>query len=223
MKSSARSKPVSIKAAHGTFEQHSMQLAFAGGVTVEQESDVLSGDNLFAFLNQQRPNRLSHLFERRALDSPLIRLVPRLNVGFRDGHDLGGDFLLDQRVAIDSTHLGFASQELAVDDLIDRQLSRFVERLGQPDIAEARRRLHERVGVGLRECDRRAADGGDHLTLSRHAGRRLGRESRRRGDRAGDDHSQPNARGAGADRRHRGYSPPERDYLYCSVKIFISH
>ena len=54
MKSSARSKPVSIKAAHGTFEQHSMQLAFAGGVTVEQESDVLSGDNLFAFLNQQR-------------------------------------------------------------------------------------------------------------------------------------------------------------------------
>jgi lipopolysaccharide export system protein LptA len=54
MKSSARSKPVSIKAAHSTFEQHSMQLAFAGGVTVEQESDVLSGDNLFAFLNQQR-------------------------------------------------------------------------------------------------------------------------------------------------------------------------
>jgi len=54
MKSSSRSRPVSIKAAHGTFEQHSMQLAFSGGVTVEQESDVLSGDSLNAFINQQR-------------------------------------------------------------------------------------------------------------------------------------------------------------------------
>jgi lipopolysaccharide export system protein LptA len=53
-KSTARSKPVSIKAAHGTFEQYSMKLAFAGGVTVEQETDVLSGDYLTAFLNQQR-------------------------------------------------------------------------------------------------------------------------------------------------------------------------
>src|SRR6185503_18264846 len=53
-KSPARSKPVSIKAAHGTFEQYSMKLAFAGGVTVEQETDVLSGDYLTAFLNQQR-------------------------------------------------------------------------------------------------------------------------------------------------------------------------
>jgi lipopolysaccharide export system protein LptA len=53
-KSPARSKPVSIKAAHGTFEQYSMKLAFGGGVTVEQETDVLSGNNLTAFLNQQR-------------------------------------------------------------------------------------------------------------------------------------------------------------------------
>lgn len=54
MKSSSRSRPVSIKAAHGTFEQFSMQLAFSGGATVEQESDVLSGDNITAFINQQR-------------------------------------------------------------------------------------------------------------------------------------------------------------------------
>jgi lipopolysaccharide export system protein LptA len=31
-----------------------MQLAFSGGVTVEQENDILSGDNLTAFLNQQK-------------------------------------------------------------------------------------------------------------------------------------------------------------------------
>jgi LPS export ABC transporter protein LptC len=54
MKTTSRSRPVSIKAAHGTFEQNSMQLAFAGGVTVEQDTDVLSGDNLNAFINQQR-------------------------------------------------------------------------------------------------------------------------------------------------------------------------
>jgi len=54
MKASSRSRPVSVKAAHGTFEQNSMQLAFSGGATVEQESDVLSGDNITAFLNQQK-------------------------------------------------------------------------------------------------------------------------------------------------------------------------
>jgi lipopolysaccharide export system protein LptA len=54
MKASSRSRPVSIKAGHGTFEQFSMQLAFSGGATVEQESDVLSGDNITAFMNQQK-------------------------------------------------------------------------------------------------------------------------------------------------------------------------
>ncbi|HEU4874810.1 MAG TPA: LPS export ABC transporter periplasmic protein LptC [Pyrinomonadaceae bacterium] len=49
-----RARPVLIKAARGTFEQNSMQLAFYGGVTVEQENDILSGDNLTAFLNQQK-------------------------------------------------------------------------------------------------------------------------------------------------------------------------
>lgn len=51
---SKRARPVTIKAAHGTFEQNSMQLAFSGGVTIEQETDILSGDNLTAFLNQQK-------------------------------------------------------------------------------------------------------------------------------------------------------------------------
>ena len=51
---SPRTRPVAIKAAHGTFEQQSMQLAFSGGVTVEQENDILSGDNLTGFINQQK-------------------------------------------------------------------------------------------------------------------------------------------------------------------------
>jgi lipopolysaccharide export system protein LptA len=53
-KLSSRARPVIIKAARGTFEQQSMQLTFSGGVTVEQELDILSGDNLNAFLNQQK-------------------------------------------------------------------------------------------------------------------------------------------------------------------------
>lgn len=53
-KASTRTRPVLIKAAHGTFEQLSMLLAFSGGVTVEQENDILSGDNLKAFINEQK-------------------------------------------------------------------------------------------------------------------------------------------------------------------------
>ena len=53
-KSSARTRPVTIKAARGTFEQQSMQLVFSGGATVEQENDILSGENLTGFINQQK-------------------------------------------------------------------------------------------------------------------------------------------------------------------------
>ena len=53
-KSAARARPVGIKAAHGVFEQQSMQLVFTGGVTVEQEADILSGDNITAFINEQK-------------------------------------------------------------------------------------------------------------------------------------------------------------------------
>jgi len=53
-KSSSRACPVTIKAARGTFEQLSMLLKFFGGVTIEQERDVLSGENVNAFINQQK-------------------------------------------------------------------------------------------------------------------------------------------------------------------------
>ncbi|MCA1574466.1 MAG: LPS export ABC transporter periplasmic protein LptC [Acidobacteria bacterium] len=51
---SSRSRPVTIRSAHGIFEQASMKLSFSGGVTAEQERDVMSGDNLFATLNEQK-------------------------------------------------------------------------------------------------------------------------------------------------------------------------
>ena len=53
-KAAGRARPVLIKAARGVFEHQLMQLQFSGGVTVEQEQDALSGDNLVAFINQQK-------------------------------------------------------------------------------------------------------------------------------------------------------------------------
>ena len=54
VKVSARSRPVNIKAAHGVFEHESMHLTFSGGVTVEQEREVMSGDTLTTTLNQEK-------------------------------------------------------------------------------------------------------------------------------------------------------------------------
>jgi LPS export ABC transporter protein LptC/lipopolysaccharide transport protein LptA len=51
---STRSRPVTIHAAHATFDQGVMKLSFSGGVTAEQESDIMSGDVLNALLNQQK-------------------------------------------------------------------------------------------------------------------------------------------------------------------------
>ncbi|MCM3871405.1 MAG: LPS export ABC transporter periplasmic protein LptC [Pyrinomonadaceae bacterium] len=51
---SSRSRPVTIRSAHATFEQATMKLSFHEKVTVEQERDVMSGDNLFATLNEQK-------------------------------------------------------------------------------------------------------------------------------------------------------------------------
>ena len=51
---STRSRPVTIHAGHALFEQDAMRLSFSGGVTAEQEHDIMSGDNMNALLNQQK-------------------------------------------------------------------------------------------------------------------------------------------------------------------------
>jgi LPS export ABC transporter protein LptC len=52
--SSTRSRPVTIRSAHALFEQESMKMSFSGGVTAEQERDLMSGENLYATLNEQK-------------------------------------------------------------------------------------------------------------------------------------------------------------------------
>ncbi|HEX9544490.1 MAG TPA: LPS export ABC transporter periplasmic protein LptC [Pyrinomonadaceae bacterium] len=54
MPSSSRSRPVTIRSAQASFEQESMKLSFVGGVTAEQDRDLMSGENLYATLNQQK-------------------------------------------------------------------------------------------------------------------------------------------------------------------------
>jgi lipopolysaccharide export system protein LptA len=49
-----RSRPVTIHAAHAVFEQNNMKLSFSGGVTAEQERDIMSGDTMNAILNEQK-------------------------------------------------------------------------------------------------------------------------------------------------------------------------
>ena len=53
-KSSARSRPVTIRSARATFEHEALKLHFSGGATVEQERDILSGEDIYAALNQEK-------------------------------------------------------------------------------------------------------------------------------------------------------------------------
>lgn len=53
-KPSSRSRPVTIHSAHALFDQETMRLSLSGGVTAEQERDVMSGDNMYATLNKEK-------------------------------------------------------------------------------------------------------------------------------------------------------------------------
>jgi lipopolysaccharide transport protein LptA len=50
----SRSRPVSIRSARALFEQQSLKLSFYGGVTADQERDTMSGNELYAALNEQK-------------------------------------------------------------------------------------------------------------------------------------------------------------------------
>jgi lipopolysaccharide export system protein LptA len=50
----ARARPVTIRSAHATFDHSTNHLAFTGGATAEQGSDIMSGDQIAATLNERR-------------------------------------------------------------------------------------------------------------------------------------------------------------------------
>jgi len=86
---SARSRPVTIRSAQATFEQASMKLSFSGGVTAEQERDVLSGDNLYGTLNDQK--RLQKLEVR---GNSYLRTMEEGRAA--EVHSIDMDFFLDK-------------------------------------------------------------------------------------------------------------------------------
>ena len=49
---SSRGRPVTIRSAHAQFEQEARKLSFSGGVTAEQDRDLMSGENLYTMLNE---------------------------------------------------------------------------------------------------------------------------------------------------------------------------
>ncbi len=88
-KASSRTRPVVIKAAHGSFEQQVMQLWFSGGVTIEQEADILSGDNLTAFINEQK-----HLQRAEMRGNAYMRIMDPGRAA--EVHAVNMDFFMDK-------------------------------------------------------------------------------------------------------------------------------
>ncbi len=86
---SPRSRPVTIRSAQATFEQVSLKLTFSGGVTAEQERDVMSGDNLYATLNDQK--RLQKLEVR---GNSYLRSMEEGRAA--EVHSIDMDFFLDK-------------------------------------------------------------------------------------------------------------------------------
>jgi lipopolysaccharide export system protein LptA len=88
-KTQSRARPVNIKGAHATFEQQSLRISFTGGVTVEQEQDILSGDNLNAFLNQEK-----HLERGEIRGNSYLRVMDPGHSA--EIHAVNMDFFLDK-------------------------------------------------------------------------------------------------------------------------------
>ncbi len=83
--SARRNRPVKISAPRGDFDQARMQLVFSGGATAEQEQDIMSGETLSGFLNEQR--RLRRIEARgnaylRTMDTGRAAEVNSVNMDF---------------------------------------------------------------------------------------------------------------------------------------------
>ena len=86
--SSSRSRPVTIHSAQAWFEQEPMKLTFSGGVTAEQDRDLMSGETLYATLNQQR-----HLQKLEVRTNSYLRSMQEGRAA--EVHAVDMDFFLD--------------------------------------------------------------------------------------------------------------------------------
>ncbi|MGH9929409.1 MAG: LPS export ABC transporter periplasmic protein LptC [Pyrinomonadaceae bacterium] len=87
--SPGRSRPVTIRSAHALFEQASMKLTFSGGVTAEQDRDLMSGETLYATLNEQK-----HLQKLEVRTNSYLRTMTEGRAA--EVHSVDMDFFLDK-------------------------------------------------------------------------------------------------------------------------------
>lgn len=125
--SQTRSRPVTIRSARATFEQQSMKLWFSGGVTAEQERDIMSGENLFANLNEQR--RLQKLEIRG--NAYLRSMEPGRSA---EVHSTDMDFVLDkdQRLERAVAMNGAGAKTMDADSDLQLTGANLIEVLFQP-------------------------------------------------------------------------------------------
>ncbi|HYU99084.1 MAG TPA: LPS export ABC transporter periplasmic protein LptC [Pyrinomonadaceae bacterium] len=86
---SSRSRPVVIRSAHALFEQESMKMTFSGGVTAEQDRDLMSGDTLYGTLNEQK-----HLQKLEVRTNSYLRTMNEGRAA--EVHSVDMDFFLDK-------------------------------------------------------------------------------------------------------------------------------
>lgn len=101
-KVSPRSRPVIIRSAQALFEQETLKLTFSGGVTAEQDRAVMSGREMFGFLNKQK--RLEKVEVRgdaylRSMEEGKAAEVQSSNMDFL----LDADQRLERAVALHET------------------------------------------------------------------------------------------------------------------------
>ncbi|MGI9107451.1 MAG: LptA/OstA family protein [Pyrinomonadaceae bacterium] len=80
-----RNRPVKIRAPRADFDQNTLHLVFSGGATAEQEQDIMSGETLAGFLNEQK--RLKRIEARgnsylRTMDPGRAAEVRSVNMDF---------------------------------------------------------------------------------------------------------------------------------------------
>ena len=125
--SSARAKTMTIRAAHAVFEHGSMKLSFSGGVTAEQERDVMSGEKLYGTLNDQK--RLQKLEVR---GNAYLRTMEEGRSA--EVHSADMDFMLDkdQRLERAVAMGGAGGKSLDADSELHLSGANLIEVLFQP-------------------------------------------------------------------------------------------
>ncbi|HEX9917517.1 MAG TPA: LPS export ABC transporter periplasmic protein LptC, partial [Pyrinomonadaceae bacterium] len=102
--SARRNRPVKIRAPRGDFDQARMQLVFSGGATAEQDADVMSGETLSGFVNEQK--RLRRIEARgnsylRTMDPGRAAEVSSVNMDFNfDANQQLQDALANENVRV---------------------------------------------------------------------------------------------------------------------------